>query len=162
MLHVISNSFYSLTLVVSIFFFAGTATAQIDFPSGKEKYKPTEPAIIFHPYYNDVQLIEIDNLSRWNDEVNHYEMTRPRALQWSSLLPPPAPNVYLFRHRNGTIVKAFNTKSSLEELTRQYGKLKPAELPKGAIPLPASFSRTMLYRFTQLHDYIFDGFFKDL
>lgn len=160
MLHVIRNSFYSLTLFVSIFFPASNATAQIRFPSAQEEYKQSEPAIIFHPYYNDVQLIEIDNLGRWNDEVNHYEMTRPRALEWSSVLPPPAPNVYLFRHRNGTIVKAFNTKSSLVELTRKYGKLKPAELPKGAIPLPASFRRELIYRFTLLHEYIFDGFFK--
>ncbi|MBL7747670.1 MAG: hypothetical protein JNM19_09610, partial [Chitinophagaceae bacterium] len=112
---------FRFTSVLFLLFSGLTVAGQFEDPPDR---KPTEPAIIFHPYYNDVQLIEIDNLGRWNDEVNHYEMTRPRALQWSSVLPPPAPNVYLFRHRNGTIVKAFNTKSSLEELTRKYGKLQ--------------------------------------
>ncbi|HEV7779704.1 MAG TPA: WG repeat-containing protein [Chitinophagaceae bacterium] len=91
--------------------------------SPEELFRPKKPAAtdtIFYPFYNDVQMIEIDHFARWDKEVYYMEQTQPRALSYSMLIPAPEPNVYLFRHRSGRIVKAFNTRQTPEILTRQF------------------------------------------
>lgn len=89
----------------------------------EELFRPKAPAAVetlYYPYYDGVQMIEIDNVGYWEADVMFHEQAQPRALSWSSLIPGPFPNVYLFRNKQGEIIKAFNTNSSLEQLTRDF------------------------------------------
>lgn len=77
----------------------------------------------YYPYYNGVQMIEIDNVGAWEAEVAWHEMTQPRALSWNMLIPGPGLNVYLFRDNTGKIIKAFNTNETPEHLTKAFRKI---------------------------------------
>lgn len=77
------------------------------------------PDTVYYPYYNDVQMIEIDYLPAWEQEC--------MAIQWRHMymsqaprMPDPPVNTYLFRNREGEIVKAFNTTEGLQELTNVF------------------------------------------
>lgn len=86
----------------------------------KDKKPEFKPDTLFYPFYHGVQMIEIDHASAWQAEVNWHEFTRPRALSWSSLIPPPPPNVYLFRDTTGNIIKAFNSNASIAGLNADF------------------------------------------
>ena len=75
---------------------------------------------LFYPFYDGIQMIEIDHASAWQAEVNWHELRQPRALSWSSLIPAPPPNVYLFRDNTGNITKAFNSKASIARLNADF------------------------------------------
>lgn len=98
-------------------------------------FKPKPPSgtdTNYYPFYNGVQMIEIDNFRNWEADIAYHEMVHPRALSWSMLIPGPFANVYLFRNRSGEIVKAFNTDQSLEELTKVFSKI-PLDQKSGSI-----------------------------
>lgn len=81
--------------------------------------EPTgEPDVHYYPFYDGVQMIEFDYLSAYQRKIGYLEQAKPRALTYEMILGPPEPNVYVFRDRNGKIV-------------RQYG-----ELPKDIELLP--------------------------
>ncbi len=89
-------------------------------------FRPTRPVkvdTLYYPFYNNVQMIEIDNVGYWEANVNFHEMSQPRALSWSMLIPGPFPNVYLFRDTSGEIVKAFNSSTPLWQLTMDFRKV---------------------------------------
>ncbi len=126
---------------------------------------PKVPDTIYYPFYNGVQMIEIDHLGRWVRTVDYYEGTRPRAESWSRIIPPPAPNEYLFRNTNGKIVKAFNNPLPLDVLTLAFANLPPH--PDKNRPwlirsghtvkeIPARLKNS----FPQKDDYQFNGFYK--
>lgn len=78
------------------------------------------PDTLFYPYYDDVQMIEIDHLGYWMRQKAYSDMEPPRSSSWEMYNPAPLCNVYLFRHHNGSIVKAFNTSATLDSLTRAF------------------------------------------
>lgn len=86
--------------------------------------KDNKPAFkadtLYYPFYAGVQMIEIDYEAAWMAEVIWHEMRQPRALSWSSLIPEPPPNVYLFRDSNGYIIRAFNSKASIARLNADF------------------------------------------
>lgn len=67
-------------------------------PSGK-------PYVYYYPFYDSIQMVEIDHLTAYNERVSFLETTQPRALTWAMVLGPPLENAYLFRHMDGAIVK---------------------------------------------------------
>jgi hypothetical protein len=77
------------------------------------------PDTVFYPYYNDVQMIEIDYQPSWERICYAIEWSHMHMSQMPRFPDPPV-NVYLFRSRSGEIIKAFNTTSSLQELTAAF------------------------------------------
>lgn len=111
-------------LIVTAFALLGTQLpAQITLKDLLGKEAPTYVDTFYYPFYDGAQMIEIDNVGAWERNVNWHEQAQPRALSWSSLIPGPYPNVYLFRNKAGQIVKAFNTNESLEALTKAFAKI---------------------------------------
>lgn len=111
------------SIVACLLLFPGFVNAQDEeinlFSFGPPKGTDT----LFYPFYDDVQMIEIDNVGAWEADVSWHEGSQPRALSWSMLIPGPFPNVYIFRNKEGTIVKAFNTTTSLEQLTKDFNRI---------------------------------------
>jgi hypothetical protein len=113
-----------LRLLLCAFLVSGALSAQPG--PGVFLPRPGEtvmPDTIFYPFYNDVQMIEIDNVGAWERDVAIHEMSQPRSLSWSMLIPGPFPNVLLFRNTEGTIVKAFNTTVPLDSLTKAFSRV---------------------------------------
>lgn len=83
--------------------------------------RPSGVDTIFYPFYNDVQMIEIDHVGDWEERERYADMEwGNRGQARFSFVPELLCNVYLFRHRSGMIVKAFNTSTSLEQLTKDF------------------------------------------
>jgi WG containing repeat len=94
--------------------------------SPEDFFRPKAPLIvdtIYYPFYQGVQMIEVDNIGYWDRHIYYLEQSRPRAIPYSALEPPPSPNVYLFRNSAGSIIKAFNTTTSLAELTAYFSTI---------------------------------------
>ena len=81
---------------------------------------PTQIDTLYYPFYNDVQMIEIDHVGYWDKKIYFLEQSNPRGMPHSMIHPMPIGNEYFFRDTTGTIVKAFNTKYSLSELTEHF------------------------------------------
>lgn len=75
---------------------------------------------IFYPFYQGIQMIEIDYIGYWDRKIYFLEQSQPRAMSYNMMCPMPLGNVFLFRDTTGAIVKAFNTKKSLEQLTKHF------------------------------------------
>jgi hypothetical protein len=146
----------------NLLLFAVTGRSQ---PAFVQEGGPTAPDTICYPFYNGVQMIEIDHVGRWQRTVDYYEGTRPRALQWSDLIPPPEPNEYLFRDTNRQIVNAFNNARPFDILTLAFS----------AVPLQPNKNRPWMNRLfhrmpetparlkkshREKDDYRFNGFYK--
>lgn len=122
----------SLRLLLGAFLFSGILSAQpgpdVFLPRSGEKIKPDT---IFYPFYNEVQMIEIDHIGAWERDVASHEMSQPRGLSWSMLIPGPVPNELLFRNTDGVIVKAFNTLVTLDSLNNAFAKIPIAKKSTG-------------------------------
>ncbi len=81
---------------------------------------PEQIDTIYYPFYNGVQMIEVDHLAYWDRKIFFLEQSQPRAMSYSMLEPPPPPNEYFFRDSIGNIIKAFNTFWSLESLNALF------------------------------------------
>lgn len=113
--------FYHRLLVVSCWLFASVYVNGQAYPNFINKIKPAfKSDTLYYPFYHGVQMIEIDHESAWQAEVNWHEVRQPRALSWSSLIPPPPPNVYILRDSTGYISKAFNSKASIANLNADF------------------------------------------
>lgn len=112
-----------LFFAVPILFLAVTAHSQITIDDILGHNPPVGVDTNYYPFYNGVQMIEIDNVGSWERDVAWHEAMQPRALSWSMLIPSTGPNIYLFRDQSGKIVKAFNTKVSTEQLTKDFRKI---------------------------------------
>lgn len=84
---------------------------------------PTQMDTIYYPFYKGVQMIEVDRIGFWDKKIFFLEQRHPRAMPHSMLYRMPIGNEYFFRDTTGTIVKAFNTKHSLSELTKHFKKI---------------------------------------
>lgn len=112
-----------LFLAVQFLFLALTTHSQITLGDILGRNPPVGVDTNYYPFYNGVQMIEIDNVGSWERAVAWHEMSQPRALSWSMLIPWTGPNIYLFRDQSGKIVKAFNTKISTEQLTNNFRRI---------------------------------------
>jgi WG containing repeat len=127
---------------------------------------PKTAKIKQYPFYNGVQMLEVDNMWQWQMHINYLEQTKPRAMNYASLEPPPSPNVYLFRNSAGVIIKAFNTTHSLAELNAMYQKvpLNASNNNQRQIPIYFHYSRGPLTQQFQTYDdrayFYFNGFYK--
>lgn len=121
---------------------------------------------LFYPFYNNIQMIEVDHASFRNRKVMALEMGRPRAIPYNMLEPPASPNEYIFRNRTGTVIKAYNTPLSTGELTRIFGKktmMTDAIHPSGT-PVPLFHKRYYqidgLWQLANKKPGYFHGFYK--
>jgi hypothetical protein len=92
----------------------------------EEIFSPKMPSKIdtfYYPFYNDVQMIEIDHIGHWDRKIYFLEQSAPRAMPYSMFNPMPKGNEFFFRNKIGIIVKAFNTEKSLDELTNHFKKV---------------------------------------
>lgn len=134
-------------------------------PSFVQKGGPKVPDTIYFPFYNGVQMIEIDHLKRWQHTVDFYNGTQPRAISWSRIIPPPPPNEYLFRNTAKQIIKAFNNPLPLLKLTRAFAQLPllPAK-NKPWLNRPCHATKEIPVWLKTSHrvkdDYQFNGFYK--
>lgn len=67
------------------------------------------PDTIIFPFRNGLQMIMIDYESARERLVSFKEMTAPRAMPWSAIIPPASPNLILFRDSSLKITKVFNS-----------------------------------------------------
>ncbi|MGD9492874.1 MAG: WG repeat-containing protein [Bacteroidales bacterium] len=81
---------------------------------------PEQIDTIYYPFYNGVQMIEVDHLAYWDRKIFFLEQSQPRAMSYSMLEPPPPPNEYFFRDSTGAIIKAYNTFWSLGSLNALF------------------------------------------
>jgi len=91
--------------------------------SVEEAFRPKMPMrmdTLYYPFYGGIQMIEVDHIGYWDRKIYFLEQSEPRALSHSMFNPMPIGNEYFFRDTSGTIVKAFNTKHSLSELTKHF------------------------------------------
>lgn len=110
-------------LFVTIAAFGVTITlcrAQSDIDDIFRPRMPQQIDTIYYPFYNGVQMIEVDHLAYWDRKIFFLEQSQPRAMSYSMLEPPPPPNEYYFRDSTGTIVAAYNTFWSLESLNALF------------------------------------------
>jgi hypothetical protein len=84
---------------------------------------PTQIDTLYYPFYNGVQMIEIDHIGYWDRKIFFLEQSEPRAMPHSMFHPMPIGNEFFFRNKTGVIVKAFNTEKSLDELTKHFKKI---------------------------------------
>ncbi|MDD2984704.1 MAG: WG repeat-containing protein [Crocinitomicaceae bacterium] len=92
----------------------------------EENFSPKMPTKIdtsYYPFYNGVQMIEIDHIGYWDRKIYFLEQSTPRAMPHSMYNPMPIGNEFFFRDTTGVIVKAFNTEKSLDELTKLFKKI---------------------------------------
>lgn len=106
---------------VAIFIiFSSASFAQNDIDNIFRVSMPEKVDTIYYPFYNGVQMIEVDHLAYWDRKIFFLEQSQPRAMPYSMLEPPPPPNEYFFRDTTGTIIKAFNTFWSIESLNALF------------------------------------------
>lgn len=110
-----------LIVFAAIFITAlSSCRAQSDIDDIFRPRMPEQIDTIYYPFYNGVQMIEVDHLAYWDRKIFFLEQSQPRAMSYSMLEPPPPPNEYFFRDSTGAIIKAYNTFWSLESLNALF------------------------------------------
>lgn len=89
----------------------------------EEAFRLKKVDTFYYPFYNGVQMIEIDHVGYWDKKIFFLEQSQPRALPHYLGNPMPIGNEFLFRDTTGAIVKAFNSRGSLAELTKYFKKV---------------------------------------
>lgn len=96
----------------------GIINCQSQTPIGFSGEMPIQIDTLYFPYYDDLQMIEVDH--------EGYEMrglklinteSFPKDFQFPLLR---VLNEYIFRNKNGEVVKAFNSPQSLADLTKHF------------------------------------------
>ena len=82
--------------------------------------EPSKLDTIFYPFYNGVQMIEIDHTGFYWRRISYLEVTQPKGLPHTMTEPAPRPNAYIFRNTEGEIVKSFNTWTDSKTLTKLF------------------------------------------
>ncbi len=81
---------------------------------------PTKTDTLYFPFYDGIQMIEVDHIGYWDRKIFFLEQSEPRALPHSMFHPQPLSNEFYFRDTRGTIVKAYNAILSKEDLTNHF------------------------------------------
>lgn len=76
-------------------------------------FVPSE--VIYHPFNDGIQLIEIDTLTAWEKALSDLSDLHPRSAPWSNTFPSPSVNPIVFRDTSGVIVAQFNRWNKLLE-----------------------------------------------
>lgn len=85
---------------------------------------PVGPDTLYYPFYNGEQMIEIDYVGLWEAKERYADMEwGVRDLARPTIQPEVLYNVYLFRNRDGRIVKAYNIRTSLDSLSLGFRKI---------------------------------------
>jgi len=86
---------------------------------------PTKIDTLYYPFYNGVQMIEIDHIGYWERKIYFLGQKKTPSTRYHTFHPIPKPigNEFFFRNTTGVIVKAFNTEKSLDELTKHFKKI---------------------------------------
>lgn len=75
------------------------------------------PIIHYYPFYNGIQMVELDFLTAHQNRISYLEQAHPRALTWSMVLGPAQQNAYLFRDSLGNIVKQYGSADGVKILS---------------------------------------------
>lgn len=126
-----------ILLLMLVFALGNTLQAQRSGKLFSNEDQDFSPQVRYFPFYNGVQMIEIDRISSFYQEVAHLEMTQPRALTWEMVLGPAPTNTYLFRNEQGQIVKSYGDHDAIQ--------LKKVEASRALI-VPHNNWRVMLGR----------------
>ncbi len=125
-------------VLLMVFLLPGIAEAQEDKAQSPLKiediFRPQMPSqldTIYYPFYNGVQMIEVDHIGFWDRKIFFLEQSQPRAMPHSMFHPMPVGNEYFFRDTTGTIVKAFNTKYDLSTLTKRFREIPIQQRTQG-------------------------------
>jgi|GEM_PF-2018185 len=111
---------FALAATCCLVAFITSCRAQSDIDDIFRPRMPQQIDTVYYPFYNGVQMIEVDHLAYWDRKIFFLEQSQPRALSYSMIEPPPPPNEYFFRDSTGAIVKAYNTFWSLESLNALF------------------------------------------
>ena len=130
----------------------------------KETAKPVfNPDTVYYPFYDQVQMIEINYKRAWVDEAYHKEGYQPRAMPFGFSMPRVHPGVYIFRNQSGVIIRAYNSEYSLDSLNKIFkdAKKEPSQIVTGksSYPIRHSFSIRVMEYARQLEKTI-PGFYK--
>ena len=102
---------------------------------------------IYYPFYNGVQMIEIDLVSTYWKRINFLETTQPRAMPHTLLEPGPPVNQYIFRKKDGQIVKSFNTWTDTKTLTKLFKNVPIHKKSTNAFLASVTHATRELYSF---------------
>jgi len=86
------------------------------FPTPKKRQEDFTPKAYYYPFYNGVQMIEIDRATAHYREVSFLEFSQPRALSWSMVLGPAPMNIYIIRNEQGQVIKQFGDPQDVPEI----------------------------------------------
>ncbi|RYM31344.1 WG repeat-containing protein [Brumimicrobium glaciale] len=108
---------------------------------------PQYPDTVYYPFYQGVQMIEVDHIGFRDKKVYHLGQSQPRAMSYSDMIPMSFGNEYFFRDTLGSIVKAFNSDLDLISLTKHFRKVP--------LNFKSKFANFFPYHISQ--DYIYQG-----
>ena len=148
-------------LIILFYFTIHAAFAQfgkLGFLNSNENKTDT----LYYPFYNEVQMIEVDHIGQWDRMIFHLEQSQPRAMPHSMFHPQPIGNEYYFRDTSGTIVQAFGSQFNTEYLSNYFNK-KKINKKKTTIGLNhtarSSFTKGS-WAYSPQESYRFSGFYK--
>jgi len=67
------------------------------------------PDTLYFTFNEGIQLIVINNYDTWIRQVAFKEAAQPGGMPWSVLMGPAPRNTYLFRNKEGKILKVYNS-----------------------------------------------------
>lgn len=149
-------------LFITLLFSGLSGTAQNELGLYSLSWSSITADTVYYPYYNDVQMIELDYLPSWQQAAEAHAWSQMYMSQ-ATHFPDPPTNAYLFRNRSGEVVKAFNTTATLSELTAAFRTIP--ENRKSARVRYASSHTVPKTRFSQQGNYEsmnldFGGYYK--
>lgn len=165
LLFILNIMINAISFLLTLFVFLQVSVAQ----DIEDLFKPKMPIkvdTIYYPFYNGVQMIEVDNLAYWDKKIYYLEQAFPRAMPHSMTEGPPMPNEYLFRDSIGVIIKAFNVRTTLDLLTIAFEKIpinqKSNNFGHQLFPTHASksFFSEGAWVYSPVPQNFFNGFYK--
>ncbi len=126
---------------------------------------PTQIDTLYFPFYNGVQMIELDHIGYWDRKIFFLEQSQPRAMPHSMFHPQPLGNEYYFRDSTGTIVKAFNTAHTTAQLTTHFAATPINARSKGILAFmpyhsQRSFTSQGVWAYSPQSMFQFNGYYK--
>ncbi len=97
-----------ITLIAFILFNLLNSIAQPFLENSLTIPKENPDTLYFAFNENDIQLIIIDSYDTWNGKAAFFDAIYPRGGSWAFENPAPR-NIYLFRNKDGEIIKTYNS-----------------------------------------------------
>lgn len=117
---------------------------------------------LYYPFYNGVQMIEVDHIGQWDKMIFHLEQSQPRAMPYDMLNPSPIGNEYFFRDTSGNIVQVNGSELSVEKATQHFKnrKISKTKITKGLNHTTRSSFTKGIWAYSPQENYRFSGFYK--